>query len=223
MSYSDYTSRLRGFNMAVVGNKRSVMTMYSAEDCSYCHGARFVLAEKGIAHEIVNVDVDNMPEDLIDLNPYGSVPTLVDRGLVLYHARVIVEYLDERFPHPPLLPVDPVSRARFRLLMHRVDKDWYSLMEEIETKGEKKAAKARKMLRESLMSTIPVFEAKPYFMNDEMTLVDCTIAPLLWRLPKLGIELTDEAIAIKTYAERIYQRESFQTSLTETEREMREG
>jgi len=209
--------------MAVVGNKRSVMTMYSAEDCSYCHCARFVLAEKGIAHDIVNVDPEMLPEDLIDLNPYNSVPTLVDRDLVLYHSRVIVEYLDERFPHPPLLPVDPVSRARFRLLMHRVDKDWYALMDDIQTKGEKKAAKARKMLRESLMSTIPVFEAKPFFMSDELSLVDCVIAPLLWRLPKLGIELSNEAMSIKRYADKIYQRESFQTSLTETEREMRES
>ncbi|MBT5230673.1 MAG: stringent starvation protein A [Methylococcales bacterium] len=209
--------------MAVVGNKRSVMTMYSALDCSYCHSARFVLAEKGIAHEIVNVDPEALPEDLIDLNPYSSVPTLVDRDLVLYHSRVIVEYLDERFPHPPLLPVDPVSRARFRLLMHRVDKDWYVLMDDILTKGEKKAAKARKMLRESLMSTIPVFEAKPYFMSDELSLVDCVIAPLLWRLPVLGIELSNEAKSIKEYAEKLFERESFQTSLTEAEREMRDN
>lgn len=209
--------------MAVVGNKRSVMTMFSAEDCSYCHSARFVLAEKGIAHDIVNVAPGDLPEDLVELNPYSSVPTLVDRDLVLYHARVIMEYLDERFPHPPLLPVDPVSRARFRLLMHRVDVDWYVLMDDILNKGEKKAAKARKMFRESLMSTIPVFEAKPFFMSDELSLVDCVIAPLLWRLPALGIDLGNEAKAIRDYMDRIFGRESFQTSLTETEREMREG
>jgi RNA polymerase-associated protein len=150
-----------------------------------------VLAEKNITYEIEDIDPLNMPEDLMELNPYGSLPTLVDRDLRLYESRIIMEYLDERFPHPPLLPVDPVSRSTSRLLMYRVDRDWYRLMDII-MEGRKDAAKARKELRESLISTAPVFAAKPFFMSDEFTLVDCAIAPLLWRLPvQTGVFLAE--------------------------------
>ncbi|WJW74836.1 stringent starvation protein SspA [Thiohalobacter sp. IOR34] len=208
--------------MAVVANRRSVMTLFSEAACPYSHRVRIVLAEKGITVEIVNIDLDNKPEDLIDLNPYQTVPTLVDRELVLYDSRVIMEYLDERFPHPPLMPVDPVSRARSRLAMYRIDKDWYSLLTEIETKGEKAAAKARKMLRDSIASSAEVFAAMPFFLSEEFSLVDCYVAPLLWRLPHYRIDLPKQAKPVLDYAERIFSRESFQESLTETEREMRE-
>lgn len=207
--------------MAVVANRRSVMTLFSAASCPYSHRARMVLAEKGITVEVVNVDLDHMPEDLIDLNPYQTVPTLVDRELVLYDSHVIMEYLDERFPHPPLMPVDPVSRAKSRLAMYRIDKDWYSLMSDIETKGEKAAAKARKMLRDSIAASAEVFAAMPYFLSEEFSLVDCYIAPLLWRLPLHRIELPKQAKAVNDYAERLFARDSFQESLTEAEREMR--
>jgi RNA polymerase-associated protein len=198
------------------------MTLFSEAMCPYSHRARIVLAEKGITVEIVNVDLDNKPEDLIDLNPYQSVPTLVDRELVLYDSHVIMEYLDERFPHPPLMPVDPVSRAKSRLAMYRINNDWYSLLNDIETKGEKAAAKARKMLRDSIAASAEVFAAMPYFLSEEFSLVDCYIAPLLWRLPHYRIELPKQAKAVTDYAERIFARESFQESLTEAEREMRE-
>jgi len=207
--------------MAVVANRRSVMTLFSAATCPYSHRARMVLAEKGITVEVVNVDLGHMPEDLIDLNPYQTVPTLVDRELVLYDSHVIMEYLDERFPHPPLMPVDPVSRAKSRLAMSRIDKDWYSLMSDIETKGEKAAAKARKMLRDSIAASAEVFAAMPYFLSEEFSLVDCYIAPLLWRLPLHRIELPKQAKAVNDYAERLFARDSFQESLTEAEREMR--
>jgi RNA polymerase-associated protein len=207
--------------MAVVANKRSVMTMYSDATSPYSHRVRLVLAEKNITVEIIDTDPLAISEDIMDLNPYGTLPTLVDRDLTLFESRIIMEYLDERFPHPPLLPVDPVSRASSRLFMHRVDRDWYTLMDEI-LLGGKGAAKARKELRESLIATAPVFGAKPYFMNDDFNLVDCCIAPLLWRLPVLGIELPPTGKAVLDYADRLFERESFQESLTEPEREMRD-
>jgi RNA polymerase-associated protein len=179
-----------------------------------------VLAEKNITVDIIDADPQELPEDVMDLNPYGTLPTLVDRGLTLYESRIIMEYLDERFPHPPLLPVDPVSRANSRLFMYRVDRDWYTLMDTI-LAGGKPATKARKELRESLTVTAPVFAAKPYFMSDDLTLVDCSIAPLLWRLPSLGVELPSQAKAVEDYAARLFERASFQESLTELEQEMR--
>jgi len=204
-----------------LANRRSVMNLFTAPSCPYCHLARIVLAEKDITFETIDVDLDTPPEDLSELNPYNTVPTLIDRDLVLYDSRVIVEYLDERFPHPPLMPVDPVSRAKTRLALHRVEKDWYPLMHDILTKGEKTAAKARKMLRESIISSNELFKVLPFFLSEEYSLVDATIAPLLWRLPVLGIDLPAEAKAVNDYAQRIFNREAFQLSLSETEREMR--
>jgi len=206
--------------MAVVANKRSVMTMYSGAKCPYSHRVRLVLAEKNITVEIVDVEPNNISEDLMDLNPYGTLPTLVDRDLILYQSRIIMEYLDERFPHPPLLPVDPVSKASSRLFLHRVDNDWYRLMDQI-VGGGKPATRARKELRESLSVTAPVFGSRPFFMSDEFTLVDCSIAPLLWRLPALGVELPQQAKPLEDYAKRLFDRTSFQDSLTELEKEMR--
>lgn len=208
--------------MALIANKRSVMTLFSDPTNPDSHRTRIVLAEKGINVEIQSVDPGKLPEDLIDLNPYHSVPTLVDRDLVLYDPRVIMEYLDERFPHPPLMPVDPVSRAQTRLVHYRIDKDWFSLIPDLESGNEKRASKARKELRESLISSAELFAAKPYFLNDEFGMLDCYIGPLIWRLEQYGIELPPEAKSINAYSKRIFNRESFQQSLTELEREMRE-
>lgn len=207
--------------MAVVANKRSVMTMFSDPRSPYSHRVRMVLAEKSITVEIVDMDPTDLSGDIMDLNPYGTLPTLVDRDLVLFESRIIMEYLDERFPHPPLLPVDPVSRATSRLFMHRVDQDWYSLMDQI-FKGGKPATKARKELREALTASAPIFAAKPFFMSTEFTLVDCSIAPLLWRLPTLGVELPSQAKAVEEYGKRMFERSSFQDGLTEFERDMRD-
>lgn len=206
--------------MAAVSNKRSVMTLYSDPINPYCHRVRLVLAEKNITYEVEDIDPLNMPEELMELNPYGTLPTLVDRDLKLYESRIIMEYLDERFPHPPLLPVDPVSRSTSRLLLFRVENDWYRQMDII-LSGKKEATKARKELRESLITTAPVFGAKPFFMSDEFTLVDCAIAPLLWRLPTLGVEIPASAKGFHTYAKHLFERESFNQSLSEAEREMR--
>lgn len=209
--------------MAVSANKRSVMILYSEPKCPFCHRVRLVLAEKGISYDLVEVDYANLPDELMDFNPYGTVPTLVDRELRLYESRIIMEYLDERFPHPPLLPVDPVSRASSRLYMYRVDRDWFSLAEQIKKGREAEVLRARKELRESLISTAPVFSAKPFFMSDEFSLVDCTLAPLLWRLPALGVELPPQARAIHDYTARIFERPGFVSSLTEDERDMRDA
>lgn len=208
--------------MAVAANKRSVMTLFSGANDLYSHQVRIVLAEKGVSVEIHQVSPDALPEDLIELNPYNSVPTLVDRELVLYQAQIIMEYLDERFPHPPLMPVYPVSRGSSRLMMYRIEKDWYSLAKNI-MDGDN-VQQARQELKESLLALGPVFAEYPYFMSEEFTLVDCYMAPLLWRLPELGIELTGSgAKAVKAYMLRVFERDSFQASLTEVERELRTG
>ncbi|MCG8489790.1 MAG: stringent starvation protein A [Chromatiales bacterium] len=206
--------------MAAVANKRSVMTLYSDPTDPYCHRVRMVLAEKNITYEVEDIDPLNVPEEVMELNPYGTLPTLVDRDLKLYESRIIMEYLDERFPHPPLLPVDPVSRSTSRLLMYRVETDWYRQLDIIMS-GKKEAAKARKELRESLISTAPVFGAKPFFMSDEFSLVDCAIAPLLWRLPEMGIEIPASAKGLHEYSKRLFEKESFTKSLSEAEQEMR--
>jgi len=198
------------------------MTLFSDPACAYSHQTRMVLMEKGITVDVISIDPDDKPEDLLDLNPYNTVPTLVDRDLVLYNAQIIMEYLDERFPHPPLMPVDPVSRARARLALYRIDQDWFGLLDAIEGKTGKQAAKERKALLDSIVSSAELFAARPFFLSDEFTLMDCAIVPLLWRLPHLGIELPPQAKAVTDYAERIFARESFQESLTEKEREMRE-
>tara|TARA_B100001750_G_scaffold208836_1_gene188115 strand:+ start:750 stop:1379 length:630 start_codon:yes stop_codon:yes gene_type:complete len=208
--------------MAVIPNRRSVMTLFSRPTCIHSHRARLVLAEKNIKIEIENVQGQELPEDLMDLNPYHTVPTLVDRDLVLYDTRVILEYLDERFPHPPLMPVDPVTRAKFRLALFRIETDWYQLVEGFDADGDRKlAAKPRKMLEESIISTADVFSVKPYFLSEDLSLVDCTIAPLLWRLPVYGIDLGSLGASIEAYMERVFERRSFQESLTELEEEMR--
>lgn len=208
--------------MAVIANRRSVMTLFSKPTCIHSHRTRLVLAEKNINIEIVSVEGPDLPEDLMDLNPYHTVPTLVDRDLVLYDSRVIIEYLDERFPHPPLMPVDPVTRAQFRLALFRIETDWYQLAEQYDAEGERKlASKSRKMLRESILASVELFAAKQFFLSDEFSLVDCSIAPILWRLPIYGIDLGSQSASVEAYMKRVFERRSFQASLTELEQEMR--
>ena len=202
--------------------RRSVMTLFSAATDPWSHRTRMVLCEKGIAIELVNVELDNLPEDLIDLNPYHSVPTLIDRDLVLYDSRVIIEYLDERFPHPPLMPIDPVTRAQFRVALYRVERDWYGLARDIEHDPQgKAAAHARKVLGEAISASAEVFKAKPFFLSDEFSLVDASIAPILWRLPCYGIDLPVQPQPIVKYMHSIFARPAFRACLTPTEREMR--
>ena len=210
--------------MGVVA-KRSSMTFYSNGEDHYSHRVRIVLAEKGVAVEIHDCDAGDLPEDLASLNPYNSLPTLVDRELVLYEPNVMMEYLDERFPHPPLLPVYPVARAESRLYMHRIQRDWCSLVDQILADPEdfEEGERLRKELRDSLVAVSPIFGEKDFFMSEEFSLVDCCLAPVLWRLPLLGVELPEEQCKpLFKYMERLFERESFQASLSEAEREMRD-
>lgn len=209
--------------MGVVA-KRSSMTFFSDPASHYSHRVRIVLAEKGVAVDIVDSDPDNVPQDVTDINPYNSLPTLVDRDLVLYEPNVMMEYLDERFPHPPLLPVYPVARGESRLYMYRIQRDWCSLVDII-VAGKDRAAvtEAREQLAESIVGISPIFGEKPYFMSEDFTLVDCCVAPILWRLQDLGIDIEDRADKnLKKYMERVFKRESFELSLSEVESEMRD-
>lgn len=200
---------------------RSVMTLFSSPDSVYSHRARIVLAEKDIQAVIQQVDGGQEAEDLYDLNPYGSLPTLVDRDLALYDSRVIVEYLDERFPHPPMMPVDPVSRAHARLALYRVETDWYTLLGDLESGEKSRRDKARTALRDSISAAADVFAARPFFLSEEFSMADAWIAPILWRLPHWGVKLPKQAAAVEAYAERIFAREGFRRSLSETERSLR--
>jgi len=209
--------------MGVV-TKRSSMTLFSDAQSHYSHRVRIVLAEKGVSVDLVDVDVNDKPQELADLNPYNSLPTLVDRDLSLYESKVIMEYLDERFPHPPLLPVYPVARAQSRLWMYRLERDWAPLVDEILTSEETAdITRARKDLKDSLLTIAPIFAEMPFFMSDEFTIVDCCLGPILWRLELLQISLpnTRQAQPLKEYMERLFARASFQESLTEFEKEMR--
>ena len=209
--------------MAISANRRAVMTLFSTANDMYCHQVRMVLAEKGVTVDIIQVSTESLPEDVYEVNPYGSLPTLMDRDLALFKADIINEYLDERFPHPPLMPVYPVARANARLMMHRIEKDWYGLAEKILQDGPD-AAIARRDLREGLLAMAPLFQEHPYFMSDEYSLIDCYLAALLWRLPLLDIELTGTGSKLlQTYMTRIFERDGFQQSLTEAEREIRRG
>ena len=209
--------------MALVSNRRSVMTLFSRPLDPHSHRTRLVLAEKSINIDIISVEGPDLPEDLLDLNPYHSVPTLVDRELVLYDSRVIIEYLDERFPHPPLMPVDPVTRAQFRLALYRIEKEWYALAQQLEEAGDKRTGdKLRKILRDSILSSADLFKGKTFFLSDEFSLVDASVAPILWRLPVFGIELPAQAKPIQRYMDDVFSRPSFQESLTELEQEMRQ-
>lgn len=184
------------------------------------HCARLVLHEKGVVADVEYYNPNEPPADLLELNPTGTSPTLIERDLVLYDSRIIMEYLDERFPHPPLHQMDPVSRANARMVIKRIDQEWYLLLDEILFSGEKKSARAKKMLKESLLAASPAFAARAYFMTDEYSLIDCALSPLLWRLPHVGIELNSLGKATYNYARRVFARDAFQDSLSKAEKDM---
>ncbi|MFY7698581.1 MAG: glutathione S-transferase N-terminal domain-containing protein [Legionella sp.] len=204
--------------MAIIA-KRTIMSLYSDSDDVYSHQVRIVLAEKGVNVDILIAKQGDCPKELLALNPYGTVPTLIDRDLVLYESRIIMEYLDERFPHPPLLPVYPVARAETRKMMHRIDQDWYSLLALINAGHHIESARAS--LLESLTALEPIFADKPYFLSDEFSLLDCALAPLLWRLPRLGIDIPEHCKGLNSYMQKLFKRESFQASLSDVERQLR--
>jgi len=210
-----------GIKMGVV-TKRSSMTYFSDSRDHYSHRVRIVLAEKGVTVDVVEVDPGDIPTELRELNPYGTLPTLVDRELTLYETRVMMEYLDERFPHPPLLPVYPVARAESRQFIYRIENDWCPLVDKLKRAPGREPTLAKE-LKDSLVAIAPIFGEMPFFMSEEFTLVDCCLAPILWRLDALGVQLpkTRQVTPLLEYMDRMFRRESFQESLTELEREMR--
>jgi RNA polymerase-associated protein len=203
--------------MAQADHKRTTMTLYIERHDLRAHWVCIALAEKGVQPNIVIVNRKKLPAALTRINPYGILPTLVDRELVLYKTHIMNEYLDERFPHPPLLPVYPIVRAKCRQMIYQIEQDWYRLLHQMENGTEPEAAQQR--LKQSLLGLAPVFAAKPYFLNEEFTLVDCCIAPILWRLQQLKLPLIDEAPSIVAYQHSIFERPSFKTSLHSIESE----
>lgn len=201
------------------------MTLYSDPTCPVSHRVRLMAKEKDILLDIVDIDPNDSASmaDLLDLNPYASTPTLVDRDLVLYDPQVIIEYLDERFPHPPLMSVDPIAKARARQMLRQIETEWYHLVNIIQTSNDDKEVKiARRDLQERLVQMIPVFDHMPYFLSNEYTLVDVSLAVVLWRLPMLGIELPKSAKAVRDYSDKVLSREVFGDSLSDDELDMRD-
>ncbi|MBT3519709.1 MAG: stringent starvation protein A [Gammaproteobacteria bacterium] len=197
------------------------MTLYSDPNSAQSHRVRIVLGEKDLIFNVEDIISGQNNEDLIALNPNNTTPTFVDRNLVLYESRVIMEYLDERFPHPPLMPVDPVIRAKTRMVLHYIEKDLYGLLDDIKSSGEKKSSTAKIKLKENLMLSLDFIQGKNFFLSDDFSIIDCSMAPILWRLPEYGIELPKSAKPILKYAEKLFERTSFVENLSEQEEEMR--
>jgi RNA polymerase-associated protein len=208
-------------DMTTLNTRKHIMTLYAGTTDPQSHRTRIVLYEKDVECQVVDVDIRKKPRELADLNPYNTVPTMVDRDLVLYDSHIINEYLDERLPHPPLMPVDPVSRAKARLMLMRFDRDWYSLLPDLFSNDKKRLTNARNTLRDGLTVISPVFKEHSFILGEEYSLVDCSLAPILWRLPLYQIELPRQAKPILDYAERIFARKAFKLSLTDAERDMR--
>ena len=211
--------------MSVTGNQRSTIQMYSdARAMSWeglcSHRVRVVLSEKDVIAEVVEIAEGEVSDDLLQHNPQGFCPTLVDRGLALYDASVIIGYLDERYPHPPFMPIDPVSRARTRLALYRIESDWYSLLPNFPYQT-KTADEARELLSDSLVAANDVFAAMPFFLSEEYSILDAALAPLLWRLPAYGIVLPDSADAVSQYSKKLFARPGFIASLSNQERDMK--
>ena len=198
-----------------------MMQLYSGTTCPFSHRCRFVLYEKGMDFQVIDVDLYNKPEDIAVMNPYNRVPVLVDRELVLYESNIINEYIDERFPHPQLMPADPVQRARARLTLFNLEIELFSQIEALESGKEKQVDKARQQVTERLTEFAPVLARTKYMLGDDFTMADVAIAPLLWRLEHYGIRLGKPAAPLMKYAERIFSRPAFSEALTPSEKVMR--
>lgn len=198
-----------------------MMTLYSGTICPYSHRCRIVLFEKGMDFQVIDVDIFNKPEDLAVMNPYNKVPVLVERDLILYEANIINEYIDERFPHPQLMPADPVMRARARLFLHRFEQELFCHIDGLESGVQKTVEKARVAVRENLMQIAPVFSKQKFMLGDEFSMLDVAIAPLLWRLDHYGIQLDKEAAPLMKYAERLFSRPAYSEAMTPSEKAMR--
>ncbi len=198
-----------------------MMTLFSRGEDAHSHRVRIVAAIKGLDIRVVEVDPARPPEDLIDLNPYQSVPTLVDRDLVVYEAGIVCEYLDERFPAPSLLPADPGARAQARVALHRIERDWYALAPALEAGDVREQQRARRALLESVLASEPLFRLRPWFLSDQFSQLDAAVAPILWRLPRWGVVPPGSVEAMERYARRVFAHPAFRASLSRAEREMR--
>ena len=198
-----------------------MMTLYSGTTDPFSQRCRIVLHEKGMDFQIIDVDMDRKPEDLAIMNPYNTVPVLVERELVLHESNIINEYIDERFPHPQLMPPDPLMRARARLFLYRFEKEIFVHVETMESGDQRKLEKARAAIRDRLNEIAPIFNKQNYIMGDEFSMLDVAMAPLLWRLNWYEIELPKSAAPVLKYAERIFQRQGYIDALTPAERGMR--
>ena len=198
-----------------------MMTLYSGTTDPYSHRCRIVLFEKGMDFQVIDVDLANKPEDLAVINPHNTVPVLVERDLVLEQANIINEYIDERFPHPQLMPADPVMRARARLFLHNFEEQLFSHIKDLESDNQKAADKARATIRDNLTQIVPLFSKQEYILGDEFSMLDVAIAPLLWRLGHYGIELPKQAAPLLKYAERIFSRPAYIEAMTPSEKAMR--
>ncbi len=198
-----------------------MMTLYSAATCPFSQRCRIVLYEKGMDFQIIDVDLHNKPEDLAVMNPYNQVPVLVERELVLHESNIINEYIDERFPHPQLMPPDPVMRARARLFLFRFEQELFSHVHTLESPGQKGADKARIAIRDSLSMLAPIFAKQKYMLGEDFSMLDVAIAPLLWRLDHYGIQLPKQAAPLLKYAERLFSRPAYIEAMTPAEKAMR--
>jgi RNA polymerase-associated protein len=196
------------------------MTLFSRRDDPHSHCVRIVLAVKGLETRLVECDPARPPEDLIDLNPFQSVPTLVDRELVVYGAGIIGEYLDERFPSPALLPGDPAGRAQARIALHRIEQDWYALVPALECGERRDEQRARRLMLETVLAAEPLFRVKPWFLSDHFSLLDAAVAPILWRLPRWRVVPPATVAALERYAQRLFAHPAFRASLSEVEQGM---
>lgn len=206
--------------------QRTSMALYSDPNSHYSHRVRIVLQEKGLSTEIIDMTQENMHSDLLEINPNAEIPVLIDRDICLYDSLVLMEYLEERFPHPPLMPVYPVIKARSRLFILRIEQEWSKDLDylALNPKPGSKTQKSKKDLKSNILSASPIFNEHPYFMSEDFSLIDCCVAPILWRLPALGIDISKDKKAkpIYQYMERVFSRDSFKASISEVEQEMRD-
>jgi RNA polymerase-associated protein len=197
------------------------MTLFSSADDVHCHRVRIVLAAKGLAVRVLECDPARPPEDLIDLNPFQSLPTLTDRDLVVYSPGIICEYVDERFPAPALMPGDPAGRAQARIAAQRIELDWYGLVPQLESEERRELQRARRLLLEAVTSAEPLLRLKPWFLSDQFSMLDAAVAPILWRLPRWGVALPPSAPSVERYCRRLFAHPALRASLTPVEQEMR--
>jgi len=197
------------------------MTLFSSAEDPHCHRVRIALAAKGLSVRVIECDPARPPEDLIDLNPFQSLPTLTDRDLVVYGPGIICEYLDERFPAPALMPGDPAGRAQARIAAQRIELDWYGLVPELEGGERRELQRVRRLMLEAVSSAESLLRLKPWFLSDQFSMLDAAVAPILWRLPHWGVELAPSAPNVERYCRRLFAHPAVRASLSEVEQEMR--